>query len=318
MATRGGETGEGIKLKKDGTVPKKNRRKIPTPPDRGIETSPVGQVRIGNGSARDLIRFLLGNTDLKVIKGKKAISQEEKRVLRDRALLTSRRSANEISAMAGDLARSRIMNLSPTDFETTRANMREERNMGLTGESMGVGVQDEVIFPDNIPPIDTVQGGSPVNPMLERGRIEAGRSAGPTVPNRTVSRRPPVEMPFGENPNRAPIDPENYRNAGIDMPPPPEPLKYPQFERPQMRGAMPEATLNVARARDERQYGMLGGVDEERNKAYTASQQFAPIVDEDLESLGQGGGPFAYGGKVKTKKKRKKKVKKTYGKSYNY
>ena len=44
--------------------------------------------------------------------------------------------------MAGDLARSRIMNLSPTDFETTRANMREERNMGLTGESMGVGVQD--------------------------------------------------------------------------------------------------------------------------------------------------------------------------------
>ena len=78
MAVRGAETGKGIKLNKDGTVPKKNRRKTPMPPHRGIESSPVTQIKVGNGSIRDLLSFIGGNDDIKVIKGKKAIAQNEK------------------------------------------------------------------------------------------------------------------------------------------------------------------------------------------------------------------------------------------------
>ena len=309
MATaRVGKTGKSIKLNKDGTIPKKHRRKTPMPPHRGIESPPVGQIKIGNGSPRDLIRFLLGNTDLKVVKGKKAIAEDEKRILRDRALLTSRKSASEVSAMAGDLARSRIMNLSPTDFEITRSNMRQERNMGLTGDSMGIGVQDEVIFSDNVPKMDSVQGGPPVNPMLERGRAEAARFGGPTVANRRPPPRPPVELPFGENPNVAP----DFANMESPQGPPaqperPQPLKYSPYDKPQQRGAVPEAAMTVSRAQDARKYGLLGGVDEDKTKEYEARQMFniAPLSD------------YAHGGKIK-KKRRKKLAGGGKVTSYNY
>ena len=81
---------------------------------------------------------------------------------------------------------------------------------------------------------------------------------------------------------------------------------------------VPEAAMNASRAQDARSYGMLGGVDEDKNKAYTASQQFAPLVDDDLRQLGQGGGPFVYGGAVKKKKKKKKLAGGGKVTSYNY
>jgi len=312
MAVRGGETGKGIKLNKDGTVPKKNRRKTPAPQHRGIESPPVTQIKVGNGSVRDLLRFIAGNKEIKVLKGDKAISNDEKEILMQKG----RENASKVSSMAGEYAQKYSNRLTPSDFDIARQNMRQPRNMGLSGASAG----EDFIYPENeIEPRTVIQGGSPVNPMLERGRAEAGRSGGPTVPNRTASRRPPVEMPFGENPNRAQIDPQQYRSPSvIPAPERPEPLKYNPYDKPQQRGVVPEAAMNVSRAQDARQYGMLGGVDEDRNRAYTASQQFAPLIDDDLRQMGQGGGPFAYGGAVKKKKKKKKLAKGGKVSSYNY
>ena len=278
MAVRGGETGKGIKLNKDGTVPKKNRRKTPAPRDRGIESSPVTQIKVGNGSIRDLLSFIGGNDDIKVIKGKKAIAQNEKEILRARANEKVTGYYNAVSGMAGDVAKEKMAKLSPSRFDTIRQSMIEPRDMGLAGDNI---ISTNNFGIDNIVEPEAIQGGPPVNPMLERGRAEAGRSAGPTVPNRTASRRPPVEMPFGENPNRTQIDPQQYRSPSvIPAPERPEPLKYNPYDKPQQRGVVPEAAMNVSRAQDARQYGMLGGIDEDRNRAYTAAEQFAPLIDE--------------------------------------
>ena len=316
MAVRGAETGKGIKLNKDGTVPKKNRRKTPMPPHRGIESSPVTQIKVGNGSIRDLLSFIGGNDNIKVIKGKKAIAQNEKEILRERANEKVTGYYNAVSGMAGDAAKEKMAKLSPSRFDTMRQNMIEPRNMGLAGDNI-ISTNDFGV--DNMVDSEAIQGGSPINPMLERGRAEAGRSGGPTVPNRTASRRPPVELPFGENPNAAPdfANMENPQRVPA-QPERPQPLKYSPYAKPQQRGMVPEAAMNVSRAQDARSYGMLGGVDEDKNKAYTASQQFAPLVDDDLRQLGQGGGPFVYGGAVKKKKKKKKLAGGGKVTSYNY
>jgi len=312
MATRGGKTGKGIKLNKDGTIPKKNRRKTPMPPHRGIESSPVTQIKVGNGSIRDLLSFIGGNRELKVLRGKRAISNDEKEVLRQKG----KENSNKVSSLAGQYANKYKNRLTPSAFDIARQNMREPRNMGLSGASAG----EDFIYPENeIAPSADIQGGPPINPMLERGRAEAGRSGGPTVPNRTEERGPPVELPFGKNPNATPdfANMENPQEMPA-QPKRPQPLKYSPYDKPQQRGMVPEAAMNVSRKQDARNYGMLGGVDEDKNRAYKASQQFAPLVDDDLRQIGQGGGPFVYGGAVKKKKRKKKLAGGGKVTSYNY
>jgi len=307
MATaRVGKTGKSIKLNKDGTIPKKYRRKTPMPPHRGIESPPVTQIKVGNGSIRDLLSFIGGNRKLKVLIGKKAISNDEKEILQTRANEKLAEYSNTVSAMAGRSAAEKMSKLSPTMFDTIRSNMVEPRSMGLGGDNIvrttDFGIDNE------IEPDTTIRGGPPVNPMLERGRIEAARSGGPTVANRRPPPRPPVELPFGENPNVAP----DFANMESPQGPPaqperPQPLKYSPYDKPQQRGAVPEAAMTVSRARDARKYGLLGGVDEDKNKEYEARQMFniAPLSD------------YAHGGKIK-KKRRKKLAGGGKVTSYNY
>ena len=320
MTTRGGKTGKGIKLNKDGTIPKKNRRKTPAPPHRGIESSPVTQIKVGDGSIRDLLSFIGGNRELKVLIGKKAISNDEKEIL----IQKGREEASEISRMAGEYATKYSNTLTPSKFDITRQNMRENRNMGLSGTS----IADEIIYPENYPENnvvgpDVTRGGPPENPLLVEGRRDADRRV--RINNTVPEPEFVSNLPFGRDssPVENRISKDHSFGSGDlsivqEMP---DPLKYPRYDKPQQQGVVPEAAMNVSRAQDARKYGMLGSVDEDKIREYQNRQSlFAPMTDTDLKELGKGSfHTFVHGGRVQPKKKRKKRLSKA-GKvtSYNY
>ena len=324
---RGGKTaGTG----KGGSVKNKKR----TPAHRGAQdaSSPVRQIKIGDGSLEDLFGFILGDNkknifiDVPEKRGKPITKTSEKNKVRIDALNAMRNLSNKVSVMGGERAKDIMSGFQGNEAQTYSNMVGQNPNLNELARAkaeampavnqMATEEEEEMVAK---PPIVE----SPANMIQNRGDMIQNRGGSPfeTGPTPDVASGPPQQDVQGRLGGAGPMQTGPF-NLARNM--------NPQAAEDYTNRQNAERVARVEEIKQRLGISDVGASAVNQTANNPINRQETPVsrfMNQEIRATPPEPrddifmtppGAMAYGGKVQNKKKEKKKAKKTYGKSYNY